>query len=134
MFRDIMTNLSSSNSCCNSKTLVEGRPPIRQPSMIVEAQLMSQPILRWAIAQLRILSWVAYLKMGLAQPIICTGSFYSQTEIILLIILPIFLSLLYTPVYIDMISLNSFIIPRQLICLTLGGSLADKMSIVKPLL
>ena len=30
------------------------------------AQLRSQPILRWAIAQLRILSWVAYLKMGLA--------------------------------------------------------------------
>ena len=30
----------------------------------VGAQLRSQPILRWAIAQLRILSWVAYLKMG----------------------------------------------------------------------
>ena len=32
--------------------------------VIVGAQLRSQPILRWAIAQLRILSWVAYLKMG----------------------------------------------------------------------
>ena len=31
----------------------------------VGAQLRSQPILRWTIAQLRILSWVAYLKMGL---------------------------------------------------------------------
>ena len=30
----------------------------------VGAQLRSQPILRWAIAQLRILSWVAYLKIG----------------------------------------------------------------------
>ena len=35
-------------------------------SVSVGAQLRSQPILRWAIAQLRILSWVAYLKMGLA--------------------------------------------------------------------
>ena len=32
----------------------------------VGAQLRSQPILRWAIAQLRIRSWVAHLKMGLA--------------------------------------------------------------------
>ena len=32
--------------------------------LYVGAQLRSQPILRWAIAQLRILSWVAYLKMG----------------------------------------------------------------------
>ena len=31
-------------------------------SVTVGAQLRSQPILRWAIAQLRILSWVAYLK------------------------------------------------------------------------
>ena len=53
---------------------------------------------------------------------------------ILLTILPIFLSLLFTSVCIDKISLNSFIIPRQLICLTMGGSLADKMSIVQPLL
>ena len=29
----------------------------------IGAQLRSQPILRWAIAQLRILSWVAYLKI-----------------------------------------------------------------------
>ena len=30
-------------------------------SVNVGAQLRSQPILRWAIAQLKILSWVAYL-------------------------------------------------------------------------
>ena len=32
--------------------------------MAVGAQLRSQPILRWAIAQLRIRNWVAHLKMG----------------------------------------------------------------------
>ena len=51
--------------------LLENCPPIKVPPekcnfMYVGAQLRSQPILRWAIAQLRILSWVAYLKMGLA--------------------------------------------------------------------
>ena len=38
--------------------------PIPAVNEDVGAQLRSQPILRWAIAQLRILSWVAYLKMG----------------------------------------------------------------------
>ena len=37
---------------------------LRRAPTYVGAQLRSQPILRWAIAQLRILSWVAYLKMG----------------------------------------------------------------------
>ena len=69
----------------------------------------------------------------LAQLIFCTGTFYSQTEI-LLTILPIFLSLLFTLVCIKSISLNSFIILKQLICLTIGGSLADNMSIVQPIL
>ena len=32
----------------------------------VGAQLRNQPILRWAIGQLRIRSWVAHLKIGLA--------------------------------------------------------------------
>ena len=56
----------------------------------------------------------------LAQFIICTGSFYSETEIILTI-LPIFLSILFTSVCIDRINHS-------------GGSLADKMSIVQLLL
>ena len=38
--------------------------PENQIDASVGAQLRSQPILRWAIAQLRILSWVAHFKMG----------------------------------------------------------------------
>ena len=33
-------------------------------NIFVGAQLRNQPILRWAIAQLRIRSWVAHLQMG----------------------------------------------------------------------
>ena len=86
---------------------------------------------------LKFLFFLSFLNICLqilAQLIFCTGSFYSQNEIILLTILPIFLSLLFTSVCMDRISLNSFVIPRQLICLTMGGSLADKMSTVQPLL
>ena len=82
---------------------------------------------------LKFLFFLSFLNICLqilAQLIICTGSFYSQNEIILLTILLIFLSLLFTSVCIHRISLNSFVIPRQLICLTMAGSLADKMSIV----
>ena len=63
-FRDIELFLcgdqcvTSTNQCCQICDHIVCRN--------VGAQLRSQPILRWAIAQLRILSWVAYLKMGLA--------------------------------------------------------------------
>ena len=46
----IKCDVTGFNVCCNS--------------ICVGAQLRSQPILRWAIAQLRIRSWVAHLKMG----------------------------------------------------------------------
>ena len=54
-------------SSLSFQSLLNLRKCIKQglyKSVYVGAQLRSQPILRWAIAQLRILSWVAYLKMG----------------------------------------------------------------------
>ena len=53
------------------RLFLEVRPGKANTEMVREqgyigfgTQLRSQPILRWAIAQLTILSWVAYLKMG----------------------------------------------------------------------
>ena len=51
------------------KAITGMEPPTSEvggESVTVGAQLRSQPILRWAIAQLRILGWVAYLKGSLS--------------------------------------------------------------------
>ena len=106
-----------------------------QPVYFSTKILIQQPMIVNCYCYLKFLflSFLNICLQILAQLIICTGSFYSQNEIILLTILPINLSLLFTSVCIYRISLNSFVIPRQFICLTMG-SLADKMSIVQPLL
>ena len=65
---DLIKLQETQRTCILEQNLTMGTyrscAPVPVSSRNVGAQLRSQPILRWAIAQLRILSWVAYLKMG----------------------------------------------------------------------